>query len=127
MTDPLETLLVDEGSIARDELATALEPFIRFARDGTLWPLDAFDQLTSKRKVLCLLLAVKAQHLLGLREDELVSPGQLVEMSEMAPGTVRPKLSELVRERRVAKAGHSYVMSGPGARRALAELAESRL
>lgn len=125
MTDPLQELLVDETAIAREELAEALRPYLQLGRDGGLWLLDPFDALPARARILCLLLAVKAQRMLGLRDNEAAKPQELVDLSSMAPGTVRPKLSQLARARLVTKGADGYVVPDGMARRAAAELAEA--
>jgi hypothetical protein len=116
--DPLSTLLVDEALVAREELAVGLAPFVQFTRDGDIWPLPPFEELPSRDKVLCLLLAVKAMSMLDIRETEQVSPAELVKIGDMAAGTVRPKLSQLVEKRLVMRDGHRYWISARGARKA---------
>jgi hypothetical protein len=120
--DPLSQLLVDQDSIARDELASGLAPYVQLTEQGGLWPLPPFEDLDSGTKVLCTLLAVKAMSLLGLRESDRVAPIELVEMSGMPPGTVRPKLSRLAEKRLIAKSGGQYWISTHGARKALEAL-----
>jgi hypothetical protein len=124
MNDPLQALLVDETAIAREELAQALRPYLQLGRDGGLWLLAPFDHLSGQAKVLCVLLAVKAQHLLGLRQGEAIQPQELVELSSMPPGTVRPKLSQLAKDRLVSKSANGYTVPDGMARRAVAELGE---
>jgi hypothetical protein len=120
--DPLAALLVNEDSIARKELAAGLAPYIQLTEQGGLWPLPPFENLASASKVLCLLLAVKAMAMLGLRENERAAPAELVEMSGMAAGTVRPKLSKLAEKRLVVKSNGEYWISTHGARKALETL-----
>lgn len=122
MTDPLQELLVDEGAVARDELAQALRPYVQLGADGGLWLRETFDGLPARSKVLCLLLAIKAQSLLGLREADGAQPQELIDASGMAAGTVRPKLSELRKARLVAKSGNLYLVPDPVVRRAQAQL-----
>lgn len=117
--DPLAALLVDEDSIAREELAAGLAPYVQLAEQGGLWPLPPFEDLDSATKVLCALLAVKAMSMLGLRESDRVAPVELIEMTGMPPGTVRPKLSKLAEKRLIAKDDHQYWISTRGARKAL--------
>jgi hypothetical protein len=103
-------------------LATALAPYVQLSEDGQIWPLEPFEGLKSAEKVLCLVLALKAAAMLGLRDEEGVSPGELVALSGMPAGTIRPKLSELVGNRLLAKTNAIYSLSAPAARRAIALL-----
>lgn len=123
--DPLTALLVDEDSIARDELASGLAPYVQLTEQGGLWPLPPFESLASANKVLCLLLAIKAMAMLGLRESERAAPGELVEMSGIPAGTVRPKLSKLAEKRLVVKGDREYWISSHGARKALEALGDA--
>jgi hypothetical protein len=124
-SDPLVTLLVDEASVAREELAAGLGPFVQLTREGSVLPRNAFEELTSRNKVLCLLLAVKALAMLDLRDSEDVTPADLVEMGDMAAGTVRPKLSQLVASRLATRDGHRYSISTRSTRKALDALGSS--
>jgi hypothetical protein len=123
--DPLAALLVNEDSIAREELAAGLAPYVQLTEQGGLWPLPPFESLASTNKVLCLLLAVKAMAMLGLRESERAAPGELVEISGMPAGTVRPKLSKLAEKRLVVKGNGEYWISSHGARKALDVLGDA--
>jgi hypothetical protein len=120
--DPLEALLVDENTVAREELAKGLAPFLQLTNEGSVLPLPSFDDLDSKTKVLCALLGIKALAMLGRRESDRVSPAELIEMTNMAPGTVRPKLSKLAEERLITKADGAYWIGTHGARTALRRL-----
>jgi len=121
-TDPLASLIVDEDSIAREELAAGLKPYVQLSKKGGLWLQTPFDELDSATKVLCLLLAIKAQAMLDLRESDQASPAELIEISGMPGGTVRPKLSKLVEKRFLAKADREYRVPPAAVRKALAEL-----
>jgi uncharacterized membrane protein (UPF0136 family) len=117
--DPLAALLVDENDVAREELASGLAPFVQITKQGGLLPLEPFEGLNSANKVLTLLLAIKAMRMLELRDNERVGPAELTEMSGMAAGTVRPKLSALASNRLIAKDGPEYWITTLGARKAL--------
>jgi hypothetical protein len=120
--DPLIGLLVNESALAREELAEGLAPRLQLTEEGGLWLLPGFEELTSVNKVLCLLLAVKAMKMLGLRESDRVSPSDLVGLSGMPAGTIRPKLSHLAEKRLIGRDKHQYWISTPGARKALQTL-----
>jgi hypothetical protein len=123
--DPLKGLLIDTGSVAREEVAAALAPLLQFDESGGVWLLDPFDQLSSENKVMCLLLAVKAQQLLGLREEDSATPQDLAELGQMSGGTIRPKLAKLLKNRQVAKTGQAYHLPPPAMRRAVTRLKEA--
>ena len=101
--DPLEYLLADEDAFARETLASALAPLLKLSRSGDLFLEPAFSKLKARQQVLAVLLGLKAAEMLGIRESAATTPGEIVELSGMAPGTVRPKLSELLRERLIVR------------------------
>lgn len=126
--DPLTALIVDEQELARDELGTALSPFVRFTGGGALLLQAAFDELDAARKVLCVLLALQAVHILGLRNRAGASPQDIVSESGMAPGTVRPTLTSLKKRRLVEKqASGDYVVALHAAQRAVRALTGDRV
>lgn len=124
-SDPLSTLLVDEDDVARDELAAGLTPFIQITKQGGLLPRPAFEKLSTADKVLTLVLSIKAMKMLGLRESERVGPAELIELSGMPAGTVRPKLSALAKGRLIVNDDHEYWITTLGARKALEVLVGS--
>jgi hypothetical protein len=120
--DPLKALVIDTDSIVRKEVATALAPVVQFDGDGGIWLLGAFNGLGAEDKVVTLLLAVKAQQLLGLRENDGVTPQELSELGQMSGGTIRPKLGKLLKAREIAKSENRYHLPPPAIRRAVARL-----
>ena len=122
MDDPLASLLIDETEMARDELAEALRPYVRLTRSGDFVFEDSFDSLPAKARVACVLLALKAGHLLGLRDEPGAAPQEIVAKSGLPPGTVRPKLSELLRDRVTEKQRGRYSIPAYGMRKAAALL-----
>lgn len=125
-SDPLEGLLVDGTALARDDLAAALRPFVQFDRAGSVWLLDEFEGLPARLKVSCLLLAVKAQYMLEIRQSDAATAQELAELGAMSSGTVRPMLSKLSKAREVAKVEGGYVVPDGAARRVVRQLAEAQ-
>ena len=115
----LRTLVADQRVLAEEELARGLRPYMRFTSEGQLLPERSFDVLPAEHRVLCVLLAVQALRLLQLRETDDATPAQISALSGMPPGTVRPKLSALLRDHRVAKTGSRYSLPLHSARHAL--------
>jgi hypothetical protein len=112
-TDPLEALIVDEEAVARQVLADVLAPYVGIARSGDLVLTDAAARLTTADRLLAVLLATQAAHLLGVRSQAGATPTGLVALSGLPAGTVRPKLSELAKRRLVVKEGPNYVVPLP--------------
>jgi hypothetical protein len=104
MSDLLSSLIVDEQTLTRDELARVLGPYVAFSSGGALVIEPAFDRLSAQHRVLCVVLALQALHALGLRKDVAAAPAEIVDLSGMPPGTVRPKLSILLRGRWITRA-----------------------
>ena len=126
MHEKLEDLVVDETEVARDEIAAALAGYLRITRTGDLLPEPAFDELPAEHRVLCVLLALQAAHMLGLRSDGAATPTDVVAASGMPAGTVRPKLSALLKARYVVRVDHKYSLPVHATRRAAQVLREGR-
>lgn len=100
MTSPLEDLLIDADSVDLERLASALKPFAAIdKKSGRLHFHPPYESLTTRRKTLVCLLGQKASHLLGLAESESLSPKEAEACSGLPGGTVRPKLTELKKDR----------------------------
>lgn len=120
--DPLSTLFADEEDLAREEIAEVLRPLLRFTKDGALILEDGFQRLTTLQQVTAVLLSFKALYLLGVRDAPGATPQEIIDTSGMAPGSVRPKLSELSGRRLVAKQGREYSIPTHAARKAVSIL-----
>lgn len=104
----LRRLVVTPDVIAEDEIADALERYVRLTPEGDVVFHEAFGQLKAREQVLCLLLALRAAEMLGLRGSCSLTPQEVSKASGMAGGTVRPKLSALVKARLVSKDEGKY-------------------
>lgn len=101
-SDPLEGFFDApeklEGQL-RSRLAEMLIPFAAGdAGDGTFHPKQSWYNLNTKRKTLVFLLAKLA---LATKNPELeiaASPKEIEQSTGLPGGTVRPKLSELVKD-----------------------------
>lgn len=122
MADPLQALLVDETEIAREELASGLSPFVRLTSSGALVLEPSFEALGARQKVLCALLALKALHLLELREKPTAGPAEISSASGIPSGTVKPRLRELASDRLVIADGGRYEIPNHALRRVLDEI-----
>jgi hypothetical protein len=94
--DPLRDLLVDATAVDRDAIAAVLKGRIGIdSSSGRLVLSPSYNELDARRKVLSVLLARKAAHLLGLAENEGLTNKQVTELSGLAPGTAAPSLKSL--------------------------------
>lgn len=102
--DPLADLLVDADELDRAGLARALRNRVAIDKaSARLQIADGYASLDSKRKLLALLLAQKAAHLLDMSETESLSHSAMVAMSGMPKGTAAPTLKGLKETHLVAQ------------------------
>jgi hypothetical protein len=97
----LTDLIVTHKGLAEEELVPLLARFVRFTEDGDLVLLSAFEELPAESRVACVVLAIKALQLVGLRTADNASPAEVCALSGLPGGTVRPKLRALLRKRQV--------------------------
>lgn len=94
--DPLSQLLLDAGEVDRGVLAAALSERIGIdSKSGRIVMLPGYSSLNARQKVLVILLAAKAASLLGVRDSEFMATQEVISISGLPQGTVRPKLKEL--------------------------------
>lgn len=125
-SDPLAVLVVDENEIAQDALAEALAPYVGITKSGGLVLTERVTELTAASRMLVVLLATWAANLLGYRARPGAPPAELVDLSGLPAGTVRPKLSELSKRGLVVKRGAEYAIALSSVRLALAAVAAGR-
>jgi hypothetical protein len=116
--DPLSALVIDTAEVAREELAEVLEPYLRLTREGELLLQPAFESLSARERLVAALLGFRAGELLGLRDGPGVSPQEIERLTGMAGGTVRPTLTQLLRQRLVAREDGQYLIPAHSIRRA---------
>lgn len=104
MVVQLKDLIVPDEDLAERELLPLLEPYLRFTDRGELLQCPPIDALTTEARVACVLLALKALSLLGLRASPSATPAEIGKLSGLPGGTVRPKLRSLLRDRCIARA-----------------------
>jgi hypothetical protein len=94
--DPLGKLLLDATEADRAVIASALNDRVGIdATSGRAVLLPGYAAMNARQKVLAVLLAAKAAHLLGLRDGEPIATLEIVATSGLPRGTVAPKLKEL--------------------------------
>jgi hypothetical protein len=113
--DPLSKLLLDATEADRALIAGALTDRVGIdGSSGRIVLLPGYGAMNARQKVLTVLLAAKAAHLLGLRDTELISVLETVATSGLPRGTVAPKLKEL-RESRLVGQGTDRAYYVPNA------------
>jgi len=108
MNTKLTDLIKKDEEIKGELLAEALFPYMNFTESGELLPSESFKKLSSKAKVLVVLLSGVALLQLGIRQTDRMAPKDVVEMSAIPAGTVRPALKELLEEKVVAIRNGEY-------------------
>lgn len=106
--DPLDDLFEDENEVIdRTVLASALQSYVTFTREGKLIPKEQFDALKNTKKILVLLLSKKALNL-KLGTDEKTSPKELEEISGIPIGSIKPTVRQLVTKRLLRSENGTY-------------------
>jgi hypothetical protein len=127
--DPLARLLMDDADeVDRAAIAATLQDLVAVdSKSGRLALKPAFDNLPARARVLVYLLGARVAVLLGKRGDEHVLPKEIIEITGMPAGTVRPKLAELLEARLVSHSDDgAYTVAPHQVGRAIAALAPAR-
>ncbi len=104
-SDPLRSLLVEAAAIDRERIAACLAGRLALDKNsGRTVLLPGYSALDAKAKLLALLLLRRAAVLLGLSEEDAVSPSVAAREAGMPGGTVRRMLPELVDSNQATKA-----------------------
>jgi hypothetical protein len=104
--DPLRDLLVDATTVDRDAIGSVLKGRIGIdSSSGRPVLSPRYNELDARRKVLSVLLARKAAHLLNLADNEPLTNKEVVELSGLPPGTAAPSLKSLKELRLVSQDG----------------------
>ena len=102
MEDKLQDLVVSTDYLT-DIQYELLKGFVRLEKKkGELYFLDAFEELRPAQKIIVVLLAFRVKSKLGLPTmlDE-GSPKGIVRLTGLPPGTVKPSLRSLHKDRLV--------------------------
>lgn len=95
----LEDLLVDEEEVNEELLTELLADYIRIGSEsGSLFTEPAFGELTSKQKIVVVLLSQKARYELDMVEKESLTPTEISEDSGIKTGTIYPSVRELAED-----------------------------
>ncbi|MGH8546896.1 MAG: hypothetical protein ACREX3_25440 [Gammaproteobacteria bacterium] len=119
----MKALIVKEADLAEQELADALMPYLRFSDSGDLFTTEEFDLLTTRDRVLCVLLAARALNALDRRDQPGMRNAEVQDLTGMPAGTVNPKLAGLKKDRIATKDGGYWVVAPYALRKVANELA----
>jgi len=123
MQDPLDQLFVKTEQVEGEQraiLAQLILPYASINADtGDVHFKATFDDLSTKQKILLYLLCRLA---LSTRPNTTftvaVSPIEVEKATMLPGGTVRPKLTELVKDRIIVKSGDGYSVPAVNLQRA---------
>lgn len=102
--DPLHALVLDAAEVDRAAIAGALKGRVGIdSKSGRVVLSPGFNALDARRKVVTILLARKAAHLLDLTDRETIGHREIVEASGLPSGTVAPSLKGLREARLVTQ------------------------
>lgn len=106
--NPLSSLMLKE-SLNKDILASILKNFIKISpENGEIILLPDYAKLRNKEQVIIVILAFKAVYELGLRKNEVVSPKEIEQTSQLVGSTVRGILRDLIIERKLKYENGKY-------------------
>lgn len=89
--------------MSEELLATTLAPYVRIGKQsGDLVLESSFDDLTTKQKIIVVLLAQQGRYRLEIVENEWLTPTDVANMSAIKKGTVYPTIRELENDERLA-------------------------
>lgn len=92
----LEDLLVDEEKLNEELLVETVGKYAQIGQDsGDLVPNDRYNNLSSKEKIVVVLLAQKARYELDLDDQKTLSPTEISALSGVKKGTVYPSVRDL--------------------------------
>lgn len=95
----LEDLVVDENELDRETLGAGLAPYVRIGQAGGFRPSERWSALGQKGKIVAIVLAAKAAHVLGRRSEDALAASEIAGAAGVAGGTARPILRELAEAR----------------------------
>jgi hypothetical protein len=127
--DPLGTLLVDVAALDRQAIAEALQDYVGIDRatHGVV-TRPGFIELSSRQKILAILLGRKAAALLGTTTKEGISPSDVATSSGIPHGTAKRVLRELIEDRLVSQdTGSLYHLAHHQVEPAIAELSRIKV
>lgn len=127
--DPLDALVIKAEEVEgeyRRLLAMLLSPHVRFDSErGTIYFIKHPPMLSTKQHVLVYLLARLALSQKNPQYDTVASSKDVEDGTGLPGGTVRPKLSELLKEKVISKGEAGYFVEAENLHRARALLEDT--
>ncbi len=103
-TDPLQNLIAESTEeIDRGRLTNLLKTYVVFSKEGTVTFRPEFYKLGNSAKILVVLVAQKARHLLFDNIPEAMSPSEIIALDIMAAGSAKTSLKRLLEKTRDIK------------------------
>lgn len=108
-TDNLDSLVIPESPIKRDELMNLLKRYLRIVYSSDKFNFQRrYWGLSTDRKVLVVLLGEKARYLLGISEDDRLDPTRVSKLSEVKLGNAYPAIRKLEQRGLIENRGGEY-------------------
>lgn len=101
--NPLKKLIVDVEELDKEKLTSLIQGYLGISKKGEIVILSDFNELTTKSKIITLLLARKASKAMSLHPEDSTTPKEIVQMTGLPKGTVGRELFELKQLRLVDK------------------------
>lgn len=107
--NPLQKLIVDEVALDKEKLVSLIMGNLGISKSGEIVILPGFNSLSTKSKILSILLAKKAAKLMELAAEEKASIKDIIQKTGLPQGTIGRELSELKDLRLVLSENGYYV------------------
>src|SRR3989344_1213747 len=107
--NPLQKLMVDAEALDKGKLASLIMGNLGISQTGEVIILAGFNTLTTKSKILSLLLARKAAKVMGLTERETANTKDITQKTGLPDGTVGRELFELKTARLISNENGYFV------------------
>ncbi len=106
-TDPLDKIFQKTEELDNQRkviLADLLNPFVRIdLENGAFLPTIIWSNLTTQKQVLVYMLAKLALSSRNPKFQNQATPKEVTDNTEIPGGTVRPKLTELLKDKLISK------------------------
>lgn len=107
--NPLQRLIVDAEALDKEKLASLITGNLGISQAGDVIILPGFNSLTTKSKILSILLAKKAAKVMGLIDTETTGSKEITQKTGLPEGTVGRELAELKNARLIGNEGGYFI------------------